>query len=48
MPALVAGMGLLTLIWRVLADPQLVAEVLFLQQHFCPFPFAFSPPAGFV
>lgn len=48
LPALMVGMGLLMLIWRVLADAPLYAEVLFLQQHFCPFPFAFSLADGFV
>jgi len=48
LPALVVGMGLLTLIWRVLSDAALLAEVLFLQQHCCPFPPAFSHAAGFV
>jgi hypothetical protein len=48
LPALVVGMGLLSLIWRVLADEALLAEILFLQQHFSPFPFTFSPPTGFV
>ena len=48
LPALVVGMGLLTLIWRVLGDATLLAEVLFLQQHFSPFSPAFSPQDGFV
>jgi hypothetical protein len=48
LPALLVGMGLLTLIWRVLADAPLLADVLFLQQHFCLFPAAFSPAHGFV
>jgi hypothetical protein len=48
LPALLVGMGLLMLIWRVLADAPLYAEVLFLQQHFCSFPPAFSPARGFV
>jgi hypothetical protein len=48
LPALVVGMGLLTLIWRVLADTTLLADVLFLQDHFCPFRPTFSPACGFV
>jgi hypothetical protein len=48
LPSLVVGMGLLTLIWRVLADSTLLANVLFLQQHFSLFPPAFSPAHGFV
>jgi hypothetical protein len=48
LPALLVGMGLMMLIWRVLADAALVTEVLFLQQHFGPFPPAFSAADGFV
>jgi hypothetical protein len=48
LPALMVGMGLLMLIWRVLADAPLCAEVLFLQRHFYPFPPAFSRGDGFV
>ena len=48
LPALLVGMGVLTLLWRVLADDALLADVLFLQQHFSPFQDAFSPAFGFV
>lgn len=48
LPALVVGMGLLMMLWRILADPALLAEVLFLQQHFAPFPTATLPPLPFV
>jgi hypothetical protein len=48
LPALLVGRGLLTLIWRVLADAPLLAEVLSLQQQFSHFLPAFSPAFGFV
>lgn len=47
-PGLLVGLGLLVLIWRVLADAALLAEILFLQQHFAPSLLPFSPPLGFV
>jgi hypothetical protein len=48
MPALLVGLGMLTLFWRVLADATLLADILSLQQHFSPFLPAFSPAFGFV
>lgn len=47
-PGLLVGMGLLTLIWRVLADAALFAEILFLQQHFASSLLPFSSAFGFV
>jgi hypothetical protein len=47
-PALLLGLGLLVLIWRVLADAQLLAEILFLQQHFAPLLLPFSPDPAVV
>jgi hypothetical protein len=48
MPALLVGLGVLTLFWRVLADAPLLADILSLQLQFSPFLPAFSPPFGFV
>ena len=48
LPALLVGMGVLTLFWRVLADAPLLAEILSLQQHFSPTLCTFSPAFGFV
>jgi hypothetical protein len=47
-PGLLLGLGLLVLIWRVLADAALLAQILFLQQHFAASLLPFSPELGFV
>lgn len=48
LPALLVGLGLLTLLWRVLSDAPLLADIRALQPHFCSLLPAFSSASGFV